>query len=277
MKLWYGDDLAAATFTNNAVGKGWRTGFVGTGNPCHRRIRRAPKTCTAMCSRATAAPATRSAVIELDPNEPLDPQFASYSDFLRETDKIHSLVFDEGYMPGARLTADRFWVSAGSGEPAGTALARHLGFDPAVVPGATVARMSVSQIGVSPSTIFTPLDADPNNETILLANRKRALRIDGSDSVFPHAFTQSVAVPSGSAATLLGVTNQLAQLVPDIPGTYTFTLNAAPGGGPATIAQVVEVRNLAPVLPSSASFMVDQGADITVTAGEWHPQRRVRW
>lgn len=58
-------------------------------------------------------------------------------------------VFDQGSMPAARLTYDRFWLDFDGGTSAGARLAQHLGLDPGRRPGRPIARFDATRLAGS--------------------------------------------------------------------------------------------------------------------------------
>jgi hypothetical protein len=113
--------------------------------------------------------------------------FDSYSKFTSEA-KIQQLkryVFEQGRMPLARLTMDRFWVDFEGGTPAAERLRTHLasmGETVDTVPGNPVANLVVSGMTV------TEDESHPNQVNVLGST----LTFDASDSLFTDAYLWSL-------------------------------------------------------------------------------------
>lgn len=260
VEQWYGGSgLPATTFQNGKIPDGWAAG----GGPNHDRPASAEGIYLDVFARNCRACHVQR-VREVDPGVALDPQFKTYEGFRLQDSSVKALVFDEGSMPGARLTADRFWTPSVGGKSAGAILAAHLGLDPATArPGAAIAKLALTQRGLDPASAFEPLPKD--TEGGLQASRNRPIRLDGTASLFVDSFTHSANKPSSSTASILGSNSEIAEFTPDVPGTYTFVLNV--GGSGARNEQHIDVAvaNVAPSV-SIAPFSVDQGATLTVNA-----------
>lgn len=159
------------------------------------------------------------------------PNFETYQAFIdamtdattgNPTDAIIAPVFDEGTMPLARLTADRFWVPAASGERPADLLAAHLGVNATRVPGRPIASF------VPPPT---------------QAARGSAVVLDGTASVFADTFSWDLQFLGGgecpypgaptftSSAAPIDYGTGMAVVIPDVPGDYQIDLSVTSADG----------------------------------------------
>lgn len=143
-----------------------------------------------------------------------DPQFSSVSSFL-QAPELHSTVFGNGSMPGARLTSDRLWQSLEGQAAAGALLATAMGEDPARRPGQALACVEgLDQTGAN------------------AAQRNQVLSLSAACSEFADGLRwQLLTVPAGSDARLAGDTTLQAAFVPDRPGNYRLALDVTAAGG----------------------------------------------
>ncbi|MCH7600916.1 MAG: hypothetical protein IH973_14270, partial [Myxococcales bacterium] len=112
----------------------------------------------------------------------LSANFDSHAEFIAATSRITSFVFEQGVMPAARLTLDRFWVDfAGGSTPAAEMLRDHLnavagaGIASDVIPGRPVAVVQVTPASVS--------DIDLSGNLVATT-----INLDGSTSLFADSF-----------------------------------------------------------------------------------------
>jgi len=144
--------------------------------------------------------------------------FDSYEEFVggafegERVERMHELVFQQGRMPMARLTADRFWldVVAEGGQTAADLLSNHLfnqfGQEPAV-PGDPVAELAIS-----------PAD----NAGALIPNLTSTMQMSGIESLFAESYQWEIY----DAANLLLATGSGStfDFEPTSPGDYTASL-----------------------------------------------------
>ena len=134
--------------------------------------------------------------------------FADVDDLIRVRDRVKEVAYEEGTMPLARLTHDRFWIPFEGGTSAAeklrTALAAFGTPAAGATPGLPVARIS-------------------GNPTI--AMNQDQIRLDGSTS--PNASTyrwRFLARPVLSNAVLVGNTTNAPAFMADQPGEYRVEL-----------------------------------------------------
>ena len=143
-----------------------------------------------------------------------EKNFNTYDEFIDKKDIIIDYVYQQGLMPIARLSFDRFWVNYNGGESAADALRTHLeglGDTVPLAPGLPV-----------------PLFAfDPETGTI-----GNTISVNASASVFSESYSWSLTAPSGSSTTLNNTTGLISSFTPDTPaGTYEVTLTTTNASG----------------------------------------------
>ena len=210
-----------------------------------------------------------------DPN-PRD--FSSYDEFVNN-ENLPNYVFEQGFMPFARLTMDRFWVDYQRGPSAGSLLQGELGLDAAADLPASSAGFEenvaviqtldsangLPQRGVSVNltldndAIFVAgvdwrFDYDPSTQDAVCNNINGAADFVASlDEVVQAGSTDETGsvTAGGTHATYLA----------DVPGTYTVVATvSSTQGDQATREQTVEVENLCPQIDPSA-LTVTRGGD----------------
>jgi hypothetical protein len=141
--------------------------------------------------------------------------------------QLERLVFQEGLMPLARLTYDRFWADFdGNTSGASTTLAK-LG-----LPGDT-------QPGL-PSAIFTAVPAEPEAGGVV--------NLNGQSSLFADTFAWSLESSCGDGATLVGASSSQASFVAGGAGcSYELTLEVSNDLGTDMATSTVAVADPAPV------------------------------
>ena len=156
--------------------------------------------------------------------------YDTYADFIAASTLIGH-VYEQGIMPMARLTTDRFWVDFNGGTSAADSPRSHLeglGNNVAQAPGSPVPRFSISNS--SPTT----------DDTVAL---------DASSSTFSEAYSWSLAGPTGSSVQLSNGTGLTSAFSPDVAGgDYNVTLTVTgDNGGEVALTQTVTAINRAPV------------------------------
>jgi hypothetical protein len=155
------------------------------------------------------------------------PQFNTYDEFILppNADLIASRVFDEGVMPNARLTMDRFWVpfDGASTSPA-SALAQHLGLDAtAAHMGRPKALATITQAGAEPGDV---------------------VRLSAAGSLYANSYDWTLTSP-GNCCRLVGANTAEPALKATQSGTYSVQL------------KVTDVHGQQAVLPQAISFVID--------------------
>lgn len=179
-----------------------------------------------------------------------------------------SYVFQQGLMPDARLTTDRFWASFDpTGSPAGSSLAAALGLTGAsAAPGTPQANISATINGNAVPVSATlacssaPSSLDPQN----------VVRLRGIGSYFAAAYSWSLAYTPcdprfSSKAVLVGGSSSSASFSPDVPGLYVATLTAGNGSASNVATAAFLVQNKVPVIQPTPTQNVALGTTATVS------------
>jgi len=195
----------------------------------------------------------RACHTQFSQDDQVRPGFEDFQNFDASEATVSNIVFQQGRMPLARLTMDRFWVDyEGDSSSAGEILANYLGVPPDV--GAPAAIIAV--IEPFPVDCQAPVDVGRNVD----------VRFDGNGSSFVTSATWDLAYVNGpgSSATLVGATGLEPAFRTDNHGEWNATLTVT---GPTGISDaatcVVRVANEAPVPP--AVFVVatvDEGGTV---------------
>lgn len=192
-------------------------------------------------------------------------RFANYPQFIAQEDLIIRAVFERGLMPGARLTADRFWTEADGAAP--RALANEFGFESILVDQGPQPFAEMHFTG--------PMEAP--GDVIIEPPRSSIIRLSGDASAFADSFMWSVSYspPPELAAnpdvanfqpTVVGATAAEISFSAEQPGDYAIGLTINEAGGapvPANPAQVM-IANFSPQ-PRTLSLTVAEGASRSVT------------
>jgi hypothetical protein len=225
---WYGDTTQPfdtfpnATFDGNYVPAGWAA--------------------EAAVYRDAFAPFCRSCHANND-----SVTFATFDDFARAAPMVKKLVFEDGLMPLARLTHDRFWVDF-DGRTAGAEALR-----------ARLAGLGEDVAGSNPGPPRARISGAPE-----IAMNRAQVRLDGAQSAGATAFAwQFLARPTGSAATLVGDDTNAPGFRIDVPGLYTVQLRASNAFGDSTTSVSIRADSVAP-----AQAVPPAGVTPTVTVGE---------
>ena len=174
-------------------------------------------------------------------------RFDTFQAFAANDQLINNTVFQQGVMPSARLTMDRFWVP-----PNGEA-------SPSDVLGAfLVDRLALAETPTAPGTPTASF-----NGLGIQINRGDTVRLDGGDSQFADTFSWALSAPMGSAAALTSADSVESAFVTDVPGVYEVTLVVNPGANEATSVEMVDVMNRAPIAGDDA-FSLELANSLTV-------------
>jgi hypothetical protein len=175
-------------------------------------------------------------------------------------------MLSEARMPLARLTLDRLWIQQpGQTRSSGDLLAQHLGVD--LRPGETLAAFALSQR--QPDQQYQTLtvagtDAGTGQEQFN-AVRNQPLRAADTVSRLPVSYAFSLSKPANSASVLVNPAAADTAFTPDVPGTYSLTLDVGGNGAGHRLTKQIIVPNRAPAV-SAGPFNVEQGASTTVAA-----------
>ncbi|NRB38801.1 MAG: hypothetical protein HRU20_10090 [Pseudomonadales bacterium] len=188
-------------------------------------------------------------------------RFGQFADFAKVKEQIKSLIFSEGQMPLARLTADRFWINYHGEKSAAEAFATY--FDITVAgqkPGSPV-------IIINGGEILTALDSSSREallaDGILTADNpilnQDTVRIDASDSLNASTYAWSfIDMPSSSTAVLLGANTASPSFNVDKPGQYRLQLiasNVIADSDPVQVLVDAEPLNPKKVVAGPAAMM----------------------
>ena len=192
-------------------------------------------------------------------------QFTRWTDLRDLAPLVRQHVFDEGWMPSARLTDDRFWDTPAS-LPPGDTLAAH--FESALDPGSNAPNRPGDPVARLRVLVRNPGEAgyqELNESTEVRRNAQ--LRLDGATSLFPEFFSHELQAgekPVGSESTIAHGSLATAGLQTDLPGTYRLRLMVAGSGDRSTTLQDIVVINEPPTLIPLA-YTVEQGGLLSVT------------
>lgn len=175
-------------------------------------------------------------------------------------------MLSEARMPLARLTMDRLWIQQpGQTRSSGDLLAQHLGVD--LRPGATVAAFALSQRQPDQqyqTLTVTGTDTGTGQEQFN-AVRNQPLRAADTVSRLPVSYAFSLSKPVNSASVLVNPAAPDTAFTPDLPGTYSLTLDVGGNGTGHRVTKQILVANRAPTV-SAGPFNVNQGESTTFTA-----------
>lgn len=232
--IWYGGtDLPSATFLDRQIAPGWLQGGPDNNPPEAEQIY-----LDAFARNCRACHVQRVQ----DPTGEIDPQLRTYAELLMEGATVSSLTFDEGAMPAARLTMDRFWTTGAGGASAGDLLAESLGVAAPAAPGRPLACVGPDNALVDPT-----LSSDSANRGPIVRNSP--VSQSAACSQFPGGIDWELTVPSGSATALVGTDTARASFLPDQPGDYDLTLRLTglDGTTQSSTSRFAVVPNLLPV------------------------------
>ncbi|BFM12186.1 hypothetical protein R50072_23390 [Simiduia litorea] len=175
--------------------------------------------------------------------EDADTNFDDYDEFINN-DNLITYVFEQGVMPMARLTMDRFWGGNASGADALRNHLEGLGKTTPSAPGAPVARFTASEI----------------NPTI-----EDTVELVAGTSLFPQTYAWSLTAPANSLAALSSTTGTTTSFSPDLPGeSYALVLTVSNEYGvEAQDTQVISSADRAPIAPclsADSSALTESGA-----------------
>lgn len=190
--------------------------------------------------------------------------FDTFGEFFRSPSLLSTRVYEDGVMPLARLTYDRFWSDFDGGESAASLLAKRLPEAP-VLPLA----LPIPEIGFN-----TAISDCENGPTPDLGD---AVCLDGSSSSFADSFLWSVTAVNGCGdePLLVGSTSATPSfLVGQAKCDYEVNLVATNGAGSAERTLLIESLNPRPVAvdfvapldeftPGSDQLLIDVLAQIT--------------
>lgn len=197
---WYGGaGLPNAEFDGTFIPTGWRSPQAATGvSDLYLNV---------------VAPSCRACHVMRGRTEQSDLDFATYAKFLSFSERTQQLVFDQGTMPLALRTYERFW----NDQAAVDLLAQHL-------PNFTR--------GLSDGSLLVPgrplAEAGPSYETSL-----GQVNLAGSGSVFtggPQAFVwELISHPINSNAAVNQPNRARTTFLADVPGNYIVHLTVNDG------------------------------------------------
>lgn len=172
-----------------------------------------------------------------------DTNFNSYEAFINN-DKLINYVFEQGVMPMARLTMDRFWSGSNSSAEQLRQHLEGLGKTPSAAPGAPVAEFTASSaspiIGASTQLTATP-------------------------SFYAQRYQWALTAPANSTARLTNTEGLRTSFTPDQPGAdYALSLTTTNAFGvQATSQQSITSADRAPQAPcltADTSALTEAGA-----------------
>ena len=141
--------------------------------------------------------------------------------------RLERLVYQEGLMPLARLTYDRFWVEFDGNGSGGDVLAARLGLPADTKPAA-----------VTSIFVADPIEPDAGG----------AVRLDGSGSLFADAHNWTLQSDCGDDPSIVGSNSAKASFVAGESGcTYDVSLEASNEIGSDTSTQNIAVADPFPV------------------------------
>mgnify|MGYP000264600592 CR=1 FL=1 len=188
-------------------------------------------------------------------------RFGDFEKFEKVKDKIQSLVFAEGLMPLARLTADRFWVSYHGETSAASAFADYFELDSSEQkPGTPVIRITGGDIitALSSSSREALLSDGQLSPSSPILNQE-TVRVDASSSLNTDAYSWSITTkPENSQAELIGATTATPSFKVDQPGEYrlsVFGTNTIGSSEPVEILVDAEPLNPKQEVAGPASLM----------------------
>ena len=258
---WYGGPgLPSNTFNGGFIPAGWLP-------PA------APANATQLYLQV-AAPYCRACHVMLGSEQQNDIDFASYDKFISYTPAIERLVFDEGIMPMALRTYDRFWENINIPETLATFLnsSRVLANQDLLTPGRAIANpgpfreAALGKINLNGNgSLFAGATTTTTTTTPRTCTRRgctpgTTTTTTTTDSVFEWTLTS---VPAGSNAVLIDANQANASFVADVPGDYIAQLvvGANPSSPPAEVVIRVDptarpisfVGDVAPVFNACAA------------------------
>jgi len=224
---WYGGStLPATTFNGGFIPDGWRT-------PA------APQFAAQLYTQSVGPNCRACHIMQGSPLQN-DIDFASYDKFISYKARIETLVFDEGTMPLAKRTWDRFWETP---------------FLPR-----TMAEFMNSPKLLTDNNILSPGRPIANAGSFREATLGR-VELNGNSSLFtggPNAFVWNlVSQPAGSAAVLQNTNQAGTAFTADVPGDYIAQLRVNDGLGETPSSPPAEVVIRVSATTLGTSFVND--------------------
>jgi hypothetical protein len=178
-------------------------------------------------------------------------------------------MMSKARMPLARLTLDRFWLQQpGQTMSSGDLLAQHVGVASAdMKPGTAAAVFALSQRQSNQqyqTLTVVGTDAGTGQEQFN-AERNQPLRAADTESTLPVSYTYSLSKPASSTRVLVNPMAADTAFTPDVPGTYSLTLDVGGSGARHRVTKQIIVPNRAPTV-SAGPFNVAQGEATSFTA-----------
>jgi hypothetical protein len=172
--------------------------------------------------------------------------FDSYEEFIGKKDIITNYVFEQGLMPIARLSFDRFWVNYDGGDSSATLLRNHFEGLGDVIPAAPGLPV--------PTFLF-------DRETATIAD---TISFNASSSVFSETYSWTLTNPAGSTSSLNNSSGITSSFSADLPGgSYDITLTTTnKNGASASFTDTFVIDNRVPVaecLTANSSGMTAAG------------------
>jgi hypothetical protein len=176
-----------------------------------------------------------------------EKNFDSYEEFIGKKDIITNYVFEQGLMPIARLSFDRFWVDYNAGDSSSTLLRNHLEGLGDIIPAAPGLPV--------PKFLF-------DRETATIDD---TISVNASSSVFSKTYSWTLTTPAGSTSSLNNSSGITSSFSADLPGgSYDVTLTTTnKNGASASFTNTFVIDNRAPVaecLTANTSGMTTAGA-----------------
>jgi hypothetical protein len=175
-----------------------------------------------------------------------EKNFDSYQEFIDKKDIIRNYVFEQGLMPIARVSFDRFWVDYNGGESSADLLRSHLEGLGDVIPEAPGLPV--------PNFLF-------DRETATIGE---TISVNGAASVFSESYSWALTTPAGSTSTLNNSSGVTSSFSADQPGgSYDITLTTTNKNGvTASFTNTFVIDNRVPIaecLTANSSSMTPAG------------------
>ena len=246
--------LAATTFADNVVGKGWRTGFL---DPDTQGALPNPASAESLYNDVFARNCRAchtQRVVQLKAGS--DPQFHTYAQFvdtnggsLSNHDKIVKLVMRDAAMPAARLSMDRMWTrEPGATATAGELLAAHFGLPAGTQPGrASACATATPSLGATAAN-RQPIVRRGTPPAPGQLGEKTTVTLDASCSSFVRSYQWALTPPTLSTSTVIGSNTTRASFQVDTHGNYDVNLHVTGLGNETSDAPLFGVvKNNIPV------------------------------
>ncbi len=154
-------------------------------------------------------------------------RFDSFAAFAAEVDTMVTVAYERGVMPGARLTADRFWLADHTGVSPGLQMSAYLD-----------ANFPLAETPTPPSAtavaISTPAHDDPTTPIPIGAR----VTLDGLESLFAESYAWTV-TRDGAPVTVTGATTASPSFRVEGPGEYSVQLDINGAADSTTLAFTV--------------------------------------